>query len=254
MDSLSKHQLILVALLISFVTSLATGIVTVSLMSQAPQGVTRTITQVIRETVASAVPAGGATSTAAVSIAVDDQVADSVSKVSSSIVKLRDGDNGPIVALGLVVGEKGVIMTDKNIMDKLNAPEVVLADNSSFPVAVIRFQIAGNIAFLAPTGVFTRELIPIDFAQPARLGATVWTLSGSSTLALSQGIISKLEPVVPPATMPIMETSITADRFLLGAPLFDATGAVVGIATGSGTDDSVADFYPIQAIKYAIPE
>ena len=38
MEHLNKQQLILLTLLISFVTSIATGIVTVSLMDQAPQG------------------------------------------------------------------------------------------------------------------------------------------------------------------------------------------------------------------------
>ena len=47
MNDLSKQQLILLALLVSFVTSLATGIFTVSLMSQAPQEVVQTINNVV---------------------------------------------------------------------------------------------------------------------------------------------------------------------------------------------------------------
>ena len=40
---LNKHQLILVTLLITFVVSIATGIVTVSLMNQAPKSVPYTV-------------------------------------------------------------------------------------------------------------------------------------------------------------------------------------------------------------------
>src|SRR3989338_3691505 len=39
-ENLTKQQIVLVTLLVSFVTSLATGIITVSLMEQEPQGVT----------------------------------------------------------------------------------------------------------------------------------------------------------------------------------------------------------------------
>ena len=54
---LNKSQLILLAVLLSFVTSIATGITTVTLMERAPQSVTVPLTQVIRETVEKIVPA-----------------------------------------------------------------------------------------------------------------------------------------------------------------------------------------------------
>jgi len=56
MEDLTKQQLILLALLVSFVTSLATGIVTVTLVEQAPQDVVRTIDRVIEKTVETIVP------------------------------------------------------------------------------------------------------------------------------------------------------------------------------------------------------
>ena len=47
MESLTKTQIVLLVLLVSFVTSLATGIVTVTLVNQAPQPVTHTINKVV---------------------------------------------------------------------------------------------------------------------------------------------------------------------------------------------------------------
>jgi hypothetical protein len=41
-EELSKSQLIMLALLLSFVTSMATGIVTFSLMDQAPPAIAQT--------------------------------------------------------------------------------------------------------------------------------------------------------------------------------------------------------------------
>ena len=53
---LNKTQLILLALLLSFVTSIATGITTVTLMEQAPSSVTIPITRIIKQTVEKIVP------------------------------------------------------------------------------------------------------------------------------------------------------------------------------------------------------
>ena len=51
MHELNKSQLILLALLISFVTSIATGIATVSLMQQAPASITAPINKIVQQTV-----------------------------------------------------------------------------------------------------------------------------------------------------------------------------------------------------------
>jgi hypothetical protein len=54
---LNKSQLILLAVLLSFITSIATGITTVTLMQQAPASVTVPVTRIVRETVEKIVPA-----------------------------------------------------------------------------------------------------------------------------------------------------------------------------------------------------
>ena len=53
---LNKSQLILLAILLSFITSIATGIVTVTLMQQAPASVTAPITRIIKQTVEKIMP------------------------------------------------------------------------------------------------------------------------------------------------------------------------------------------------------
>src|SRR3989338_6676556 len=51
MENLTKTQLILLVLLVSFVTSLVTGIVSVTLVNQAPAQVTQTINRVIEKVI-----------------------------------------------------------------------------------------------------------------------------------------------------------------------------------------------------------
>lgn len=250
MDHLNKQQLILLALLISFVTSLATGIVTVSLMDQAPVSVARTITQVIQKTVAS-VPTEA--TSAAVSIAVSDQVADATDKVIPSLVRMRDGDSGPVIGLGLIVSKNGTVMADKNVMDKLNIPQAVFGNNTSVPVTIIRFQMGGDIAFLAPQRSISIELKPVSFGDVPRLGATAWSLTGTSTYALSQGIVTQID-ADSNGTTTVIHTSISVKNLLPGAPLFDADGRVIGIATNSVETDGNASFYPASLARAGVPQ
>ncbi len=72
-QELTKTQLILLAVLLSFVTSIATGITTVTLMQQAPSSVTVPITRIVRETVEKISPNTTTPTTATTPALSDDQ-------------------------------------------------------------------------------------------------------------------------------------------------------------------------------------
>jgi serine protease Do len=55
-EQLTKTQLVLLVLLVSFVTSLVTGIVAVTLVNQAPAPITQTVSKVVEKTIETVVP------------------------------------------------------------------------------------------------------------------------------------------------------------------------------------------------------
>jgi serine protease Do len=88
MENLTKTQFIFLVILVSFVTALFTGIVTVTLMSQAPPPITQTINRVI-EKVAPGLANMAETQTAYNTAAnQEDLVVNAVQKVSSAVVSV----------------------------------------------------------------------------------------------------------------------------------------------------------------------
>src|SRR3569832_1472863 len=101
-EQLNKSQIVLLTLLVSFVTSIATGIVTVSLMDQAPPVVAQTVNRVIErtiETVAATSTAKGQPAAAVVTqqktvvINQSDLVSQAVQKIAPSIVHIYTRDS-----------------------------------------------------------------------------------------------------------------------------------------------------------------
>ena len=94
-DDLSKSQLLLLTLLVNFVMSIATGIVTVSLMQQAPPAIAQTVNRIVEhtiETVATTTPKGQTAAVAVVqkTVVVNDTelVAEAIKNFTPSVVRI----------------------------------------------------------------------------------------------------------------------------------------------------------------------
>src|SRR5258706_15542995 len=85
MKDLNKSQLILLAVLLSFVTSIATGITTVTLMQQAPPSFTAPVNRVIQQTVEKIQQVEGKTVTQTVVVKEEDLVVDAIAKNSAAV-------------------------------------------------------------------------------------------------------------------------------------------------------------------------
>ncbi len=245
-EHLSKQQIVLLTLLVSFVTALATGIFTVSLMNQAPESVGQTIGRVIERTIEAAVPQSASVSDI---FTFEDRIANAVEKVASSTVQIKSKDDDAIVGMGLIVSREGVIVTDKSAVARARGYFAVFRDGKQVPVAIIQSQIDGDIVFLAPfpPDIFLNRLItPITFAVLPKLGQTILSLSGTSTQILGQGIVTETSAT-------IIQTSIPRSKVMIGGPIFTVNGEVIGINLLSINSGNEINSYSINALKDVIP-
>lgn len=111
LKELNKSQLILLAILLSFVTSIATGITTVTLMQQAPSSVTVPINRIIRQTVEKIVPVATTSSTPALS---DDEkkLLEELKAIKPLTVSLflKGEKEDKILGTGLFLGDNKVVI------------------------------------------------------------------------------------------------------------------------------------------------
>lgn len=112
MDKLNNSQLILLAILLSFVVSIATGITTVTLMEQAPDSVTVPVTRVVRETVERIVPAEAPVATTSALSAEERKILEDLKAIKPLTVSLYlDGDNqDKLLGTGLFLGDNRVVI------------------------------------------------------------------------------------------------------------------------------------------------
>ncbi|MDP3962752.1 MAG: hypothetical protein Q8Q03_02725 [bacterium] len=242
MEHLSKQQIILLTLLVSFVTSIATGIVTVSLMDQDPIGVTQTINRVVERTIERVSDPSGDNKTAAV-INIEDATASAVEKVSKSTVRIKEQSGGmdAVTGLGLIVSKDGVIVTDKASIAPLNNPVAVFHDGQQFPIHVIQSQIDGDVVFVVSSNPVINHA---DFSSSLKLGQAILSLSGKDSYFLSHGIYQGTEgdEVI---------TSVRTEETMIGSPGFSFNGEIIGFKTSSLMRKN--SFHSLDSLRASIP-
>ncbi|MSU44793.1 serine protease [Candidatus Nomurabacteria bacterium] len=120
---LNKTQLILLAVLLSFVVSIATGITTVTLMQQAPTSFTVPVNRVIKQTIEKIQQVEGKTTIQTVIVKEEDLVVDAIAKNQSAIFTITreslDTDGKTIevgAGRGFVISTDGVVVVDANLV------------------------------------------------------------------------------------------------------------------------------------------
>ncbi|MBY0293824.1 hypothetical protein K2Q08_00645, partial [Patescibacteria group bacterium] len=188
LERLTKHQIILLTLLVALVTSIATGIVTVSLMNQQPQGITRTINQIVEHTVQTVVPASENAAAAAtvttktVVIKNDDLTAQSIAAVQKSIVRITAKGGEELVARGVIVDGKGTALTDRSSLAASGATsfDAILSDGTRVPVTVVSDATSSALAVITVLSGTSTAAAPAVLADPTKiqLGQSVIRIGG----------------------------------------------------------------------------
>ena len=114
---LNKPQLILLAVLLSFITSIATGIVTVTLMQQAPVSFTAPVNRIVQQTVEKIQQVEGKTVTQTVVIKEEDLVVDAIAKNSDAVFTItKETQDADLKTIEVSVGRGFAISTDGTVV------------------------------------------------------------------------------------------------------------------------------------------
>lgn len=227
-EDLSKSQLLLLMVLVNFVTSIATGVLTVSLLDQTPPTVTRTINQLVErtvETVAAEAPLpivvepAKPTPTAP---SQEERLTSAISAASQRMVNIHvQSTSTPAVAVGVYFPKSRIVVT---------------TIRSSLPKEAI-IQFSGGAIAPASLSLSNDNLGIYGFADDAALPsvpsagrvATADLKPGQTVIALTSeraaatGIISKVDATGIYTTLPEVPA---------GAAAVNLAGDVIGLSTG----------------------
>ncbi len=256
-EELTKSQIVLLVLLVSFVTSMATGIVTVSLMDQAPASVAQTVNRVIQQTIKEVASPGQAATvvmpTKTVVVNEANAIAGAVQKSTPSVVRLYSSDGSTFLGLGVVVDASGEMITDTAAIGSAAQASVTFANGASVQASVTTRDAGIGLAILSVAtsseSTTTPAWVPISVSSATPvLGESVVMIAGESNPWVGSGLISSLVPATD-ATGALVKTDISGDNVLFGSPLIDTDGNLVGISTEVSRSSSGSAFIPVSAIS-----
>ncbi len=276
MEDLSKTQIVLLCLLVSFVTSIGTGIISFSLLSEVPQTITQTINRVVERTIEKVVPVvtpGDKTIQKEITTVVvkeDDLVMEAIAKNEKSIVRIStlaantsaSSTNASIIyGLGLIVTKDGVVVADAHAIDATAQYIATLSDGKKYTLSPMK-SITENPEILFfeikkekdDKTIFTPATL--GNSDGLQLGQTVIAISGIENSSVTIGYISGLKKSVPDASGAVsfvgIETDIISKNTITGGPLLNLSGQVIGLTTLGATGSNAPPFTPINLIQSAL--
>jgi|SRR3989344_1253421 len=275
MEDLNKNQIVLLTLLVSFVTSIATGIMTVSLLQEAPLEVTRNINRIVERTIEKVTPANVLSAipqkeVTTIIVKEEDSIVEAVNQSVKSIVRITEkapgAESANFYAIGLVIGNSGLIATDRKTILSDNTYLATMSDGVELKLVpegvdkktnFILFKAvqpetvpqAGKPADKVSAYIFT----PVSLADALpRLGQTLIAVGGQVSNAVSVGRVASLEMkdstfgTTTAKVLAGINTDISSEDIVVGAPILNLSGHVVGIKLSS---DASKSFTPVETLK-----
>ena len=224
-EELSKSQLILLTILVNFVMSVATGILTVSLLDHAPAYVMQTVNRVVEhtiETVAAAAPASIIQAAPAPSN--QDLVTTAIGAAASRAVAIYDAQMGtstPPLSIGTYLSKSRSVVTVAQ--DVLPRAVLIHFTNDTYVPATLTHEGKGIAIYGFSSSVtLPKTTSPMLIARgDLKLGATALALGSDGSA--STGIVSRVSEKGIQTTLPDIGA---------GSGGVDIAGNLIGIGAG----------------------
>ena len=245
---LNKSQLILLAVLLSFITSIATGITTVTLMQQAPKSITVPVNRVVQQTVDKIEQVEGKTITQTVVIKEEDLVVDAIAKNQSAVFSVSKEIQNPdftysevSAGRGFVVSADGTVVVDATLVpDK----EVYYLTNSSGKFKADFLSTNKNGFSFLKIGAPVNGTDKVSFTVPS-FGDITQMKIGQQILLLGNTVVSSIFEGLN-ANKSI---DLNVSKANVGGLVLDLNGEALGLALSS---DNITSFVSIKTITDAL--
>lgn len=246
MEHLTKAQIVLLTLFASFVSSMATGIVVVTLMQQAPEPILQTITRVVEKTIEKVVPTIVEKPGRQVVVKDEDLMVSAIDRNVRSVLALKIAEaDGTLrsAGVGTIVSIDGLVVTDTN-----NTGGGVITTTIGgvrYTLELISFDTGSLLSLgrLVPLVSTSASASPIVFpaavlgnSDTLKVGQTAVVIGGRDGKTISNGLITNLDERIVVDKDTKVETKILEGIGLSqvftstsnGSPIITLEGVVVG--------------------------
>ena len=246
---LNKSQLIMLAVLLSFVTSIATGITTVTLMQQAPKSITVPVNRIVQQTVDKIQQVEGKTITQTVVVKEEDLVVDAIAKNQTAVFAVtKEAQNADFTTSEVSAGRGFAVSTDGTVVvDAILVPDkgVYYLKNSSgkFKADFVSTNKAGFSFLKAGT--------PVNGTD--KLVFTVPNFGDLSKMKIGQQVIT-LGDTVASSIFEGLNTNgninLNVSKANAGGLVLDLDGDALGMALSP--DNTTASFVSLKEIRNSL--
>lgn len=224
-EELSKSQLILLTILVNFVTSVATGILTVSLLDHAPAFVTQTVNRVVERTIETVAAAAPAAIVQAPAPSNQDLVTAAIGADAARAVAIYSAETGtstPAIAIGTYLPKSRAIATAAQ--DALPKEALIAFPDGSYIAASLAHEGDGITVYgFSDKAALPKTTSPVLVASnELRLGATALAISADG--AAATGIVARVTSKGIHTTLPDIGA---------GSAVVDLSGNLIGIGAGA---------------------